>query len=149
MAVAAPSVPPAASAQAGRMARHPWLSVLWTAARTPRGTAGLALASAIVLIAAIGPFVSSKPPDALLTLPFAKPCGQFPLGAQPVAGAQRTGGDQVQQPDPGLLGRRRLGPVLVRPVLVRTLGGVLGHPMASSDSGMIWPPSTTRVCPVM
>jgi ABC-type dipeptide/oligopeptide/nickel transport systems, permease components len=62
------------------MGRHPWLSVLWTAARTPRGGAGLALASVIVLIAVAGPFLASKPPDALLTLPFAKPSGQFPLG---------------------------------------------------------------------
>ncbi len=80
MAAAAPTVPSAASAPAGRMGRHPWLSVLWTAARTPRGAAGLALASVIVLIAVAGPFVASKPPDALLTLPFAKPSGQFPLG---------------------------------------------------------------------
>ena len=32
MAAVAPSVPPAASARVGRMGRHPWLSVLWTAA---------------------------------------------------------------------------------------------------------------------
>jgi peptide/nickel transport system permease protein len=80
MTAAAPTVPSAASARAGRTGRHPWLSVLWTAARTPRGAVGLALASVIVLIAAVGPFVASKSPDALLTFPFAKPSGQFPLG---------------------------------------------------------------------
>ena len=80
MAAVAPTVPSAPSVRAGRTGRHPWLSVLWTAARTPRGAVGLALASVIVLIAVAGPFVASKSPDALLTLPFAKPSGQFPLG---------------------------------------------------------------------
>jgi peptide/nickel transport system permease protein len=80
MAAVAPTVPSAPSARAGRTGRHPWLSVLWTAARTSRGAVGLALASVIVLIAVAGPFVASKSPDALLTLPFAKPSGQFPLG---------------------------------------------------------------------
>jgi peptide/nickel transport system permease protein len=54
--------------------------VLWTAARTPRGSVGLALAGLIVLIAAVGPFVTAKSPDALLTLPYAKPSSAFPLG---------------------------------------------------------------------
>lgn len=80
MAVATPHVPPAAPAQATRIARHPWLSVLWTAIRTPRGGAGLALASLVVLIAVAGPWMSPDSPDALLTLPFAKPSGQFTFG---------------------------------------------------------------------
>ena len=81
MAVAAPQVPvPAAAPARRRLERHPWLSVLWTAARTPRGAVGLALAGLIVLIAVVGPFMAAKSPYALVTLPFAKPSSQFPLG---------------------------------------------------------------------
>ncbi len=50
------------------------------AARTPRGATGLALAGLVVLIAAAGPVVAPHSPDALLTLSFGKPSGQFPLG---------------------------------------------------------------------
>jgi peptide/nickel transport system permease protein len=81
MATAAPRAPAPAQRPAGRLARHPWLAVLWTAARTPRGTVGLGLAGAVVLIAIVGPLVSPYSPDALLTLTFAKPSGQFPLGS--------------------------------------------------------------------
>lgn len=63
------------------MARHPWLSAAWAAARMPRGAIGLSLAGAVVLIAIIGPFLPPDSPDALLTLTFAKPSGQFPLGS--------------------------------------------------------------------
>ena len=81
MAVAAPQVPvPAAAPARRRLERHPWLSVLWTAARTPRGAVGLALAGLIVLIAVVGPFMAAKSPYSLVTLPFAKPSSQFPLG---------------------------------------------------------------------
>src|SRR5713226_5683977 len=80
MAVAAPLVPPAPARQT-RTARHPWLVVLRTAARTPRGAVGLGLASLVVLIAIIGPLVSPHSPDALVTLAFAKPSGHFPLGS--------------------------------------------------------------------
>jgi peptide/nickel transport system permease protein len=71
---AAPAPPPA------RSGRHPWLTVLWTAARTPRGAAGLAMALLVVLVAVIGPALSPHSPNALLTLTFAKPSSQFPLG---------------------------------------------------------------------
>jgi len=81
MAVAAPQVPPAARAQDKQIARHPWLAVLRTAARTPRGAVGLGLATFVVLVAVVGPFVSPHSPDALLTLTFAKPSGHFPLGS--------------------------------------------------------------------
>src|SRR5260370_40806691 len=81
MAVTAPSVPATSPRPAGRMARHPWLSAAWAAARTPRGMVGLSLAGLIVLIAVIGPFVAPESPDALLTLTYAKPSGQFPLGS--------------------------------------------------------------------
>ena len=86
MAAAAPEVPPGRPAPAGipgpaaRAGRHPWLSVLWTAARTPRGTAGLAMAALVVLVALVGPAFAPHSPNALLTLSFAKPSGQFPLG---------------------------------------------------------------------
>lgn len=81
MAVAAPSVTGNSRRSASRMVRHPWLSAAWKAARTPRGVVGLSLAGLIVLIAIIGPFVTPDSPDALLTLTFAKPSGQVPLGS--------------------------------------------------------------------
>jgi peptide/nickel transport system permease protein len=81
LAIAAPSVTGTSRRGASRMARHPWLSAAWAAARTPRGAVGLGLACAVVLLAIIGPFVSPHSPDALLTLTFAKPSGQFPLGS--------------------------------------------------------------------
>src|SRR5215470_15032669 len=81
MAVAAPRVPQPAQVREARASRHPWLGVLWTAVRTPRGSVGLGLASLVVLIAIIGPFVSSRSPNALLTVTFSKPSGHFPLGS--------------------------------------------------------------------
>jgi peptide/nickel transport system permease protein len=54
--------------------------VLLATVRTPRGMIGLGLASFVVLVAVIGPFVAPNPPDALATLAFGKPSGQFPLG---------------------------------------------------------------------
>ncbi len=86
MAGSAPAVPPgapsptAAAPPAARTGRHPWLSVLWSAARTPRGAAGLTMALLVVLVAVIGPAVSPHAPNDLVTLTFAKPSGQFPLG---------------------------------------------------------------------
>lgn len=63
-----------------RIRRHQWLAVLGAAVRTARGAAGLGLACFVVAIAVIGPFVAPHPPDALLTVSFGKPSGQFPLG---------------------------------------------------------------------
>jgi len=86
MAVNAPPTPagppasPASPAPPARAGRHPWLTVLWTAARTPRGAAGLAMALGVVLLAVVGPVLSPHSPNALLTLTFAKPSSQFPLG---------------------------------------------------------------------
>ena len=86
MAVNAPPTPagppasPASPAPPARAGRHPWLTVLWTAARTPRGAAGLAMALGVVLLAVVGPALSPHSPNALLTLTFAKPSSQFPLG---------------------------------------------------------------------
>jgi peptide/nickel transport system permease protein len=91
MTGAAPAVPPGAPLPttatpgeslpaAARTGRHPWLSVLWSTARTPRGAVGLAMALLVVLVAVIGPAVSPHSPNDLVTLTFAKPSGQFPLG---------------------------------------------------------------------
>jgi peptide/nickel transport system permease protein len=82
MAVNAPAAPAPARAQEIRgIRRHQWASVLWAAARTPRGAIGLGLASSVVLLAVIGPLVAPYASDALLTLTFAKPSGQFLLGS--------------------------------------------------------------------
>ena len=80
MAVIAPAEPAAARPRPCGIRRHEWLAVLWAAVRTPRGAVGLALASLVVLVAVIGPFVAPYSPDALVTLPFGKPSGQFLLG---------------------------------------------------------------------
>src|SRR5262249_36245347 len=78
--LAAAQDPAVAMAATAHARRHPWLSVLWTATRTPRGTAGLAMAALVVLVALVGPAFAPHPPNALLTLTFAKPSAQFPLG---------------------------------------------------------------------
>jgi peptide/nickel transport system permease protein len=80
MAVNAPAAPAAQPRQAKRIRRHQRGSVFWSAARTPRGAIGLGLASFVVLVAVIGPFAAPSPPDALVTLAFGKPSGQFLLG---------------------------------------------------------------------
>lgn len=81
MDVTADQVPPAARPAMTRSSRHPWLAVLLAAARTARGGVGLGLAALVVLIAVIGPFVAPRSPDALLTVTYAKPSGNFPLGS--------------------------------------------------------------------
>jgi peptide/nickel transport system permease protein len=83
MAVNAPAATPAAGTppeKVRRIRRHQWGSVLWATAHTPRGAIGLGLASFVVLVAVIGPFVAPYAQDALLTLPFGKPSGQYLLG---------------------------------------------------------------------
>jgi peptide/nickel transport system permease protein len=80
MAVNAPAAPAAQPRQVQEIRRHQLGSVLWSAVRTPRGMIGLGLASFVVLVAVIGPFVAPDSPDALVTLAFGKPSGQFLLG---------------------------------------------------------------------
>jgi peptide/nickel transport system permease protein len=80
MAVNAPAAPAARPRRDQRIRRHQWGPVLRAAARTPRGTIGLGLALFVVLVAVIGPFVAPNAPDALVTLPYGKPSGQFLLG---------------------------------------------------------------------
>jgi peptide/nickel transport system permease protein len=75
MAVNTPAAP--AVRQLRRRRRS---SMLWSAVRTPRGMIGLALAVFVVLVAVVGPFVAPNPPDALVTLTFGKPSGQFLAG---------------------------------------------------------------------
>ena len=74
------SAPAAQPRQGQRIRRRQRVPVLWSAARTPRGVTGLALASCVVLAAVIGPFIAPNPPDALVTLAFGRPSWQFPLG---------------------------------------------------------------------
>ena len=71
----------AAGPRPGRIRRHQWLASAGAAVRTPRGATGLGLAGFVVAVAVIGPLVAPQSPEALLTLPFAKPSGRFPLGA--------------------------------------------------------------------
>jgi peptide/nickel transport system permease protein len=80
MAVDAPAAPAAQPGQTRRIRRPQWGTLLWSAARTPRGAIGLGLASLVVLVAVVGPLVAPNPPDALVTLAFGKPSGEFPLG---------------------------------------------------------------------
>jgi peptide/nickel transport system permease protein len=77
MAVNAPAAQPR---QVQRIRRHQSWAVFWSAVRTPRGTIGLGLALFVVLVAVIGPLAAPNPPDALVTLAFGKPSGQFLLG---------------------------------------------------------------------
>jgi peptide/nickel transport system permease protein len=81
MAVQTPAAPGTAGPAAARPRRLQWLSVLWAAARTPRGLFGLIVMLLITLVAVIGPVISPHSPDALLTTPFAKPSGGYPLGS--------------------------------------------------------------------
>ena len=80
MTAVTPAVSPEEAPPAARAGRHPWLSVLWSAARTPRGAAGLTMAFLVAAVAVIGPAVSPHSPNDLVTLTFAKPSGQFLLG---------------------------------------------------------------------
>jgi peptide/nickel transport system permease protein len=80
MAVNAPVAPAARPRQVQRVRRHHWGTLIWSAARTPRGAIGLGLALFVVLVAVIGPFVAPNSPQALVTLAFGKPSGQFLLG---------------------------------------------------------------------
>jgi peptide/nickel transport system permease protein len=81
MAVTIPAAPPAGPVTTRRTRRRSG-SLLWSAARTPRGTIGLVLVTLIVLVVIIGPFVAPYSPDtsAPLALDFAKPSAQFLLG---------------------------------------------------------------------
>ena len=78
MTVNAPDAPTSALRRGPRRpARAP---VLLASMRTPRGAIGLGMAAMVVLAAAIGPLVAPYSSDALVTLAFGKPSGQFPLG---------------------------------------------------------------------
>jgi peptide/nickel transport system permease protein len=82
MTVNAPAAPSARppSRPRHRVRRRERASALLTAARTPRGAIGLAMAAVVVLAAVIGPLVAPNPSAALETLAFGKPSGQFWLG---------------------------------------------------------------------
>src|SRR3984957_4692009 len=55
-------------------------AILHQALRTKRGLIGLILVTAVVLVAAIGPFVAPHSPDAFTTIPFSTPSGKALLG---------------------------------------------------------------------
>jgi len=57
------------------------MHVLGAVIRTRRGAVGLSLAGSVVLVAVIGPFVAPYSPNALVTVPFAPPSGQYLLGS--------------------------------------------------------------------
>jgi peptide/nickel transport system permease protein len=77
MAAVAPAVP----ARTKRLRRRrQWLSTLGTAARTGRGKLGIGLASVVVLIAAIGPFVPPYPTSQFVALDYSAPSSHFLLG---------------------------------------------------------------------
>jgi peptide/nickel transport system permease protein len=80
MTAADPHAAAPARPRSGRIRRHQWLAVLGQAVHTSRGATGLGLVCLVVAIAVAGPLVAPHPPDALLTLSFGKPSGQFPLG---------------------------------------------------------------------
>jgi peptide/nickel transport system permease protein len=79
-APADPTAPAAQPRQVQPIRRHQWWSAGWAAARTTRGAIGLGLASSVVGVAVIGPFVAPHQQDALVTLAFGKPSWQFLLG---------------------------------------------------------------------
>ncbi len=80
MSVADPAAAAVTRPPAEQIRRHQWLTVLGRAVRSPRGAIGLALAGFVVLVAVVGPAVAPNSPDALVTLTFGKPSGQFLLG---------------------------------------------------------------------
>lgn len=80
MAVDTPATPGVADRGAPRARRSQWLSMLWDAARTPRGAIGLGLAVLITLLAIIGPAIAPQSPDAFLTTPYGTPSVHFLLG---------------------------------------------------------------------
>jgi peptide/nickel transport system permease protein len=78
-ATAVPSAAP--PSRPSRKARpRPRASALLAAVRSPRGAIGLGMATVVVLAAVVGPLVAPHDPDALVTLSFGKPSGQFLLG---------------------------------------------------------------------
>jgi len=72
----------AASTRDGRMTlRHSnWLGTLWAAARTPRGAIGLGLTAFVILVAALGPVFAPHSGQEFVTIPFAPPSVNPPLG---------------------------------------------------------------------
>lgn len=63
-----------------RLRRREWLSVLYRAVRTRRGTVGLALMGFVVAVAVVGPFVAPNSPTDFVTAPFSGPASGTPLG---------------------------------------------------------------------
>ena len=72
---------PTTTAELPRLPRYAWLSIVGNAARTRRGAVGLVLAGFVVLIAAVGPFVTPHAPDEFVTTAFAPRGEGIPLGS--------------------------------------------------------------------
>ncbi len=61
--------------------RPQWAHLLGEAVRTRRGLLGLGLAGSVVLVAAIGPFLTPYSPNQTVTIPFSAPSAQYLLGS--------------------------------------------------------------------
>src|SRR6266852_2782191 len=66
------------------MRRREWRSVLTRAARTRRGTVGLALGGLVVAVAVGGPFVARVSPTDFVLAPFSGPAPGAPLGGDAI-----------------------------------------------------------------
>jgi peptide/nickel transport system permease protein len=80
MTVNAPAAPPSRPPPKTKTKTAKRAPVLLAAIRTPRGAIGLGMAAVVVLAAVVGPLAAPQAPDALVTLAFGKPSGQFLLG---------------------------------------------------------------------
>jgi peptide/nickel transport system permease protein len=80
MTVNGPAAPPSRPSPKTKTKTAKRAPVLLAAIRTPRGAIGLGMAAVVVLAAVVGPLAAPQAPDALVTLAFGKPSGQFLLG---------------------------------------------------------------------
>ena len=71
---------PSEQSTGAHIRRREWLSVLWRAARTRRGTVGLALVAFVVAVAVAGPFLTRVSPTDFVVAPFSGPGPEAPLG---------------------------------------------------------------------
>lgn len=72
---------PVSRTESSRLPRHQWISTVVNAARTRRGAVGLLLAGLVVLIAAVGPFLTPYAPDEFVATAFAPASDEVRLGS--------------------------------------------------------------------
>ena len=113
--------------QAKPTARHA-SSVLREAARARRGTIGLGLGVFVLLVAAIGPFLTPEDPNAFVTAPFAPP------GAGHLLGGDALGRDVLSRLLAG--GWQLLAIAIAATVLGVGLGALIGV-MAAFEGGRV------------